>query len=173
MSSRVRPDGRDDGASAVEFALILPLLVVLLFGVIDYGWFFGESLGLRSSVREAARMGAVNEIVPTASSADAVKAVLLQRSPQLNGEASQLAVAVRVYGPGATGVIPGVGSTLLVCARMPGDSITSLGDVLYPFPDTHIASVAMRLEKTPVLSDSQTSNWSGDCSLQSASAAAP
>ena len=44
----------DEGASAVEFALILPILAILLFGVIDYGWWFGETLGLRSGVREAA-----------------------------------------------------------------------------------------------------------------------
>ena len=26
------------GAALVEFAIILPILIVLLFGVIDYGW---------------------------------------------------------------------------------------------------------------------------------------
>jgi Flp pilus assembly pilin Flp len=173
MRRRARRFRGDEGASAVEFALILPILAILLFGVIDYGWWFGETLGLRSGVREAARLGAVNEIVPGGSSADAVKAVMLERSPQLGGDAANLEVAVRVYGPGATGEIPGIGSTLLICARMPGESISGLGDALYPFPETHGASATMRLEKTPVLSDSQTANWSGDCSLTPAAAAAP
>jgi Flp pilus assembly pilin Flp len=158
--------GREDsGASAVEFALILPLLLILLFGVVDYGWWFGETLGLRSGVREAARLGAVNEIDPSGSSADSVKNLMLERSPQLQGDAGDLAVAVRVYGPGAVGEIPGTGSTLLICSRMPGESVTGLGDSLYPFPNEHSADAAMRLEKTPILSNSQTANWTGDCSL--------
>lgn len=163
----------DDGASAVEFALVLPILLMLLFGVIDYGWWFGETLGLRSGVREAARLGAVNEVVPVTSSAEDVKAVMLQRSPQLTSDAANLAVAVRIYGPGATGEIPGTGSTLLICAMFPGESITGLGDVLYPFPDNQAASATMRLEKTPVLSDSETANWTGDCSLSPAPVVTP
>lgn len=162
---------KDEGASAVEFALVLPILLVLVFGVIDYGWWFGETLGLRSGVREAARLGAVNEIVPTGSSADAVKSVMLERSPQLTSDAGALAVAVRLYGPGATGEIPGTGSTLLICATFPGESITGMGDAIYPFPDNHVASATMRLEKTSVLSDSQTTNWTGTCSLTPAPAA--
>lgn len=165
--------GGDEGASAVEFALVLPILLMLVFGVIDYGWWFGETLGLRSGVREAARLGAVNEVVPATSSADAVKAVMLQRSPQLSTDADNLAVAVRIYGPGATGEIPGTGSTLLICATFPGESITGMGDVLYPFPNDQEASATMRLEKTPVLSDSVTANWTGECSLSPAPVVAP
>jgi hypothetical protein len=162
---RLRVMGRDDGASAVEFALLLPILLVLLFAIIDYGWWFGETLGLRSGVREAARLSAVNSIPPGASSADAVKAVMLQRSPQLAGDAASLAVAVRVYGPGGTGDIPGVGSTIQICATFPGESVSGLGDVLYPLPENHGAEATMRLEKTPVLSNSQTANWTGTCAL--------
>ena len=162
---RARCAGSDEGASAVEFALVLPLLLVLVFGIIDYGWWFGETLGLRSGVREAARLSAVNEIMPGANSADAVKDVLLQRSPQLQMDATELAVSVRIYGPGATGEVPGVGSTILICARFPGESISGLGDVLYPIPELHSAEATMRLEKTPVLSDAETANWEGTCAL--------
>ena len=162
---RARNAGSDDGASAVEFALILPLLLVLVFGIIDYGWWFGETLGLRSGVREAARLSAVNEILPGPNSADAVKEVLLERSPQLELDADELAVSVRVYGPGATGEIPGVGSTILICAKFPGESISGLGDVLYPIPEQHSAEATMRLEKTTVLSDADTANWDGTCAL--------
>ncbi len=163
----------DQGASAVEFALVLPLLLMLVFAVIDYGWWFGETLGLRSGVREAARLGAVNEVTAPGGSADAIKAVMLARSPQLASSANDLAVAVRIYGPGATGEIPGTGSTLLICAQMPGESLSGLGDVLYPLPNSHRAEAAMRLEKTPVLSDDQTSNWTGTCQMDAAAAAAP
>ena len=36
-----RTDRRDDrGASAVEFALVVPFFVLLVFGIIQYGWYF-------------------------------------------------------------------------------------------------------------------------------------
>ncbi len=53
---RRRAGRRDErGASAVEFAIILPVLMVLIFGIIDYGFFFFDSIGLRQGSREAAR----------------------------------------------------------------------------------------------------------------------
>ena len=47
-----RPDRR--GAAAVEFALILPILMVLVFGIINYG----DMLSVRQSVSQAASEGA-------------------------------------------------------------------------------------------------------------------
>lgn len=43
------------GAAAVEFALILPLLVLLLLGLIDFGRLFFTQISLTSSSREAVR----------------------------------------------------------------------------------------------------------------------
>ncbi len=37
--------GADQGAAAVEFALVVPILVILLFGIIDYGLYFTNALG--------------------------------------------------------------------------------------------------------------------------------
>ena len=45
---------RDDGAAAVEFALVVPLLVLLLFGIISYG----VMLSFRQSMSQAATEGA-------------------------------------------------------------------------------------------------------------------
>ncbi|HWI42110.1 MAG TPA: TadE family protein [Nocardioides sp.] len=42
------------GAAAVEFALLLPLLMVIVFGIIDYG----DMLSVRQSVSQAAAEGA-------------------------------------------------------------------------------------------------------------------
>src|SRR5947209_4370072 len=54
MASRVRRQG-DRGASAVEFALVSPLLFTLLFGVIDYGLYFADVLSVQQGVSDAAR----------------------------------------------------------------------------------------------------------------------
>jgi hypothetical protein len=43
------------GASAVEFALILPLFLLILFGVIDYGWLLTNQIILTNAVSAGAR----------------------------------------------------------------------------------------------------------------------
>lgn len=44
----------------VEFALVVPFLLMLLFGVIDASWVMAQHNDLRQGVREAARLAAVN-----------------------------------------------------------------------------------------------------------------
>lgn len=49
----------EDGAAAVEFALIVGLLSILVFGLLEYGLAFWQVQNLRSSAREGARVAAV------------------------------------------------------------------------------------------------------------------
>jgi Flp pilus assembly pilin Flp len=56
---------RDAGAAAVEFALVLPVLVLILFGIIDYGLYFGNALDTRSGVASATRQGVVDNFDAT------------------------------------------------------------------------------------------------------------
>ena len=56
---RGRP-AREGGASAVEFALIVPVLLMLVFGIIGFGIIFAQQLSLGNSARQAARYGAVD-----------------------------------------------------------------------------------------------------------------
>ena len=51
--------GREDGAAAVEFALLLPLLVLLLFGFIQFGTAFNTRIQATNAAREAARAAVV------------------------------------------------------------------------------------------------------------------
>jgi Flp pilus assembly protein TadG len=71
---RDRQRGKDDGASAVEFALVLPLLIILLFGIISFGIVFAQKLALGNAARQAARYGVVQgrtcgDVVASAQSA--------------------------------------------------------------------------------------------------------
>ncbi len=61
---------REHGASAVEFALIAPLVLALIFGIIEFGWAFAQVNDLRHGAREAARLAAVEDEwdVPTIAS---------------------------------------------------------------------------------------------------------
>lgn len=56
----VRPHKRgDDGAAAVEFGLIAPILVLLVFGIMSFGILFAQTLALNNAARQGARYGAV------------------------------------------------------------------------------------------------------------------
>ena len=55
----------EDGASAVEFALIAPLLFMLLFGIIGFGLAFLRVQSIRTAVREGGRVAAVGAPVAT------------------------------------------------------------------------------------------------------------
>ena len=46
---------RERGAAAVEFALIFPLLFLLVAGIIDFGRFFFSQIQLTNAAREGAR----------------------------------------------------------------------------------------------------------------------
>jgi Flp pilus assembly protein TadG len=50
---------RDEGAAAVEFALIVGLLAILVFGLLEYGLAFWQVQNLRAAAREGARVAAV------------------------------------------------------------------------------------------------------------------
>jgi Flp pilus assembly protein TadG len=52
----------DDGAAAVEFALVSILLFLLLFGIIEFGIGFFTQQGAAAAAREAARRAAVGKV---------------------------------------------------------------------------------------------------------------
>ena len=54
---------RDDGAAAVEFALVLPFLLLLVFGLVDFGRAYNAKVTLTHAARESARMLAVDASV--------------------------------------------------------------------------------------------------------------
>jgi hypothetical protein len=55
----------DDGAVLVEFALTLPILVMLLLGMFTGGYAYNQKLAITNGVREGSRFGAT---LPVASS---------------------------------------------------------------------------------------------------------
>ncbi|GIH08926.1 hypothetical protein Rhe02_69930 [Rhizocola hellebori] len=59
-------DRRDRGAAAVEMALLLPLLLMLIFGIIEFGLLLTAQIGVTEAAREGARAATVD---PSASAA--------------------------------------------------------------------------------------------------------
>jgi Flp pilus assembly protein TadG len=50
---------REDGVAAVEFAIILPLLCLILFGVLEFGRVWSQYQVFQGAAREGARCAAV------------------------------------------------------------------------------------------------------------------
>ena len=50
---------RDAGASAVEMAIVLPVLVLLVFGIIDFGRMLTAEIQISQAAREGVRMAAL------------------------------------------------------------------------------------------------------------------
>lgn len=62
----LRHDGRldhkghfDRGAAAVEMALVMPLLLLVLFGLVDFGRMYNAQMQLTQAAREAVRVKAL------------------------------------------------------------------------------------------------------------------
>jgi Flp pilus assembly protein TadG len=62
MSHRMtRNATRDRGAAAVEFALLLPLLLLLISGLIDFGRALNAQITLTQAAREGVRLAATGQ----------------------------------------------------------------------------------------------------------------
>jgi Flp pilus assembly protein TadG len=88
----------DRGAVAVELALLLPLLLLIVFGIIDFGRALNAQITLTQAAREGARLAALNQ--PNVVSRTQAAAVGL----------SPVSVSVTSCPPGAG---PGVNATVV------------------------------------------------------------
>ena len=64
---------REQGASAVEFALILTPLLLIVFGLVQYGMYFWAKQGASAAARDAAREAAVGKPADCATFRDNVR----------------------------------------------------------------------------------------------------
>jgi Flp pilus assembly protein TadG len=83
--NRRPPSGRktrDRGTAAVEFALVLPVLLLIVFGIIDFGRALNAQITLTGAAREGARLVALG--YPDA----AIQADVAAAAPGLSGVTS-------------------------------------------------------------------------------------
>ncbi len=50
----------EEGQALVEFALVLPLLLIIVCTIIDFGWVFYHNISINNCSREGARYAVVN-----------------------------------------------------------------------------------------------------------------
>jgi Flp pilus assembly protein TadG len=56
---KMRSKLKDGGAAAVELALVLPLLLLLVFGIVDFGRAYNAQITLSNAARESVRVWAL------------------------------------------------------------------------------------------------------------------
>jgi hypothetical protein len=132
--SRGRARG-ERGAALVEMAIILPIFVVLIFGLLEFGITYNSYISLRQGTREAARQGAVGNFGSTTScsltglsgspSTDIQKLMCLAKS-QAGLKFSDTRVKVLAGNTDFSSAGTFIkGDSLIVCTEYPVDKVAS------------------------------------------------
>ena len=132
--NQLRPKRRDRaGSNAIEFALILPVLMSILLGIAEWGWYFNHQLAALNALREGARTGAVTlqEDDPTSAAETRARAALTELG--LDGTGATVTATL-------SGTTPDELITVQVAVTY--DPLTGL----IPTPGTLGGTLTMRLE---------------------------
>jgi hypothetical protein len=130
-----------NGAAAVEFALVSLLVFPLLFGIIEYGLWFNDSLNVRQGVREGARAGVVKNFDHAGCSGDDMARLACKTKKQVGALTGD--TYVKISTPrGWTKAEP-----LVVCAMVRSSTIG-----LVPLPNDRL--ITSRTEMSIEVTDS-------------------
>lgn len=129
-----RVQSNDRGANLVEFAIMAPLLIMLLFGIIEFAWVFSQNLDIRHGAREGARMAATDDLP----------------NPEIASICSRMDVAnssnttVQISRTGTN-----IGDDITVTISAPPDTLTGIMDWALPATITLSSSAIVRQEQAP------------------------
>lgn len=124
------------GASMVEMALILPLLITLVFGVMEYGWMFMRISQVNNAARHGARVAARPDVT-TKSQVDAAVAEMMQQAGFDDDAYTVSATSLSILPPGPVTV------TVVLPYK---NQNTLIGFALLPVPDSLTGRAAMAKE---------------------------
>ncbi len=124
-----RPNGRrrSGGQSLVEFALVLPLIVLTLMGILDFGRGILAYNTLAESARQANRLAIVDQ------NQDRIKAVAVAHAPAVGLTAANVNVCITAaVTPTACGAAPCLGCLARVTASTTFVPITPVISLIFP-----------------------------------------
>ena len=102
-AGRTTQSRSDGGAAAVELAIVLPILLSLVFGIIYFGFIFAAQISLNSSARDAARAGVVKPLASTGTAMSCSQIATMARSGASTlGITNTNAIKVTVSNPNGT-----------------------------------------------------------------------
>ena len=122
------------GSNAVEFALILPILITLLAGIVEWGWTLNQQMMVVQAAREGARAGVSTPRDDDPETAAQARVVQSLNDMGLNGSAATVTVSI-------VGAYPD--ELLQVNLALPHQPIIGL----VPIPVDLKAALTMRLEE--------------------------
>jgi Flp pilus assembly protein TadG len=115
------------GASIVEFALLAPVFVLLVLGIVDFGVELSDNIALRQGVREGARQGVVGTFgsnstctITGTAPPTATKQLMCLTKGRIGGDATKVRVMVDVVGTYTRG------NSMLVCGQRPMESVSGM-----------------------------------------------
>jgi Flp pilus assembly protein TadG len=139
---RRKMGSRERGAEAVEFALVVPIFILLVFGVVDFGWMINNDTMVNNASREGARVGALDPVT-----AD-IQATVLQDSGTL--DTTQITTTVTCLKPNATACASMAdatsGGTVIVKVVYHHSWITPVGSTLMSSGINLTKTTQMRIE---------------------------
>ena len=157
-----RSPWRDErGANLLEFALVVPILMLIVFGIIEFGVAYNNSLALRAGAQEGARAGVVANFGPTTptgctlgpsgptTGSSAGRLMCLTKNRIGLAQASVRLNVSFVDGGGTAGALYEVGDYVRICAEFP---LTSVSGFFGPFLNGRRQTVRaeMRIEQVAV-----------------------
>jgi Flp pilus assembly protein TadG len=118
--ARFRRRRDEDGAAAVEFALVLIPLLYLVFGLVQYGWYFYAMQSGSSAVGDAARRIAVGNCTTTSE----VKGVIYDHLGAATTASSSSGITTTITytkadGSGSVAAPGEIGGSVTVTATFP------------------------------------------------------
>ncbi|MHB8464820.1 MAG: TadE/TadG family type IV pilus assembly protein [Acidimicrobiales bacterium] len=143
---------RESGSSLLEFAVVAPILMLILLAIIDFGSIFSNQISVRQGVREGARQGAVAQF---GSAAGCLNSFTGGMTPSSGMQNLMCLVKNRVGITPASSVYTKIlfdptyatNSGLVVCVLTPAKSVTGLTSQL--LGSTFIETkVEMSIEQT-------------------------
>lgn len=141
--------GNERGANLVEFALLAPFLLLLLLGIIEFGFLMGLNNDVRHGAREGARFAAVNS-----GDGPAIMAYVCDAMEPLGGAGfTSIEVALDQIDEDPTPNGIEIGDTGTITVEGATSSLSGLGFIDVFIPSTLSSTIEFRLEQDPT-------NWS-------------
>jgi len=97
----------ESGASAVEFALVALVFIMLLTGIIQFGFTFFQYLEVVHAAREGARWASLGTTAGSVADPTTTRGRTAAAAPGLNPGLTDDQIDVQVAGGGETAVLPG------------------------------------------------------------------
>jgi len=127
---------RRGGLALVEMALLLPLLLTILIGLIEYGWLFFKFQQVGGAARHGARI-AVTEPATQAQAQTAIDQMMTSSGLQASGYGVTFSATPELMPPG---------QVLTVTVTVPYANIELIGFPLVPVPAQLVGSTSMAKE---------------------------